>query len=141
MDCSRLYSRTDDLITNRIIAKIPTNHIPNKIYPVTEGVLLFTESVKSFIQLAFPVKVSPVASLIAVPVAGMGNSCSELIHDSICGNSVRRNGRKGTASNPSSRNHRLYCIRLDRLFLNIRLSIKRSPMIPLIKILHMKSIS
>lgn len=45
---------------------------------------------------------------------------------------------KGTTNNPSSRNHRLYCIQLERLFLNIRLAIKRIPMIPLINTLHIK---
>ena len=72
----------------------------------------------------------------AVPEAG------ELLklpsHEKICGNPMRRNGIKGTASDPRSRNHRLYCIRLDRLFLNIRLAIKRIPMIPLINTLHIK---
>ena len=77
-----------------------------------------------------------VLSAVAVPETG------ELLklpsHEKICGNPMRRNGIKGTANNPSSRNHRLYCIRLDRLFLNIRLAIKRIPMIPLINTLHIK---
>ena len=51
---------------------------------------------------------------------------------------MRRNGIKGNVSNPRSRNHRLYCIRLERLSLNIRLAIKRIPMIPLINTLHIK---
>ena len=64
-----------------------------------DGVSLFTERVKSFIQFVFPVV---------------------------------------TAKSPSSRNHRLYCIRLDRLFLNIRLTIKRILVILLINTLHRK---
>ena len=46
--------------------------------------------------------------------------------------------KRQTTNNPSSRNHRLYCIRLDRLPLNIRLAIKRIPMIPLINTLPIK---
>ena len=125
------------MITNIIIARIPTIHIPNNMYPVMDGVSLFTESAKLFIQSVFPAGLIPTASPIAVAV-----SEEELLklpsHEKICGNPMRRNGIKGTASNPRSRNHRLYCIRLDRLFLNIRLAIKRIPMIPLINTLHIK---
>ena len=35
-------------------AKMPTIHIPNNMYPAMDGVSLFTESAKSFIQSVFP---------------------------------------------------------------------------------------
>ena len=117
---------------------MPTIHIPNNMYPAMDGVSLFTESEKSFIQSVFPVGLIPTASPIAVAVPEAGEHLKLPSHEKICGNPIRRNGIKGTASNPRSRNHRLYCIRLDRLFLNICLAIKRIPMIPLINTLHIK---
>ena len=126
------------MITNIIIAKMPTIHIPNNMYPAMDGVSLFTESAKSFIQSVFPVRLIPAASPIVIAVPEAGEFLKLPSHEKICGNPMRRNGIKGTTNNPSSRNHRLYCIRLDRLFLNIRLAIKRIPMIPLINTLHIK---
>ena len=126
------------MITKIIIARIPTIHIPNNMYPAMDGASLFTERVKSFIQFTFPVGAVPMVSPIVVPVLEDGELLRLPSHEKICGNPMRRNGIKGTASNPRSRNHRLYCIRLDRLFLNIRLAIKRIPMIPLINTLHIK---
>ena len=117
---------------------MPTSHIPNSMYPMLDGVSLFTERAKSFIQSAFPAGLIPTASPMAVLVPEVGELFRLLSHERICGNPMKRNGIKGTTNNPSSRNHRLYCIRLDRLFLNIRLAIKRIPMIPLINTLHIK---
>ena len=122
----------------RSIARIPTIHIPNNRYPVMDGVSLFTERAKSFIQSAFPAGLIPADSSIAVPAPEAGELLKYLSHEKMCKNPIRRNGIKGTANNPRSRNHRLYCIRLERLFLNIRLAVTRIPMIPLINILHMK---
>ena len=117
---------------------MPTSHIPNSMYPMLDGVSLFTERAKSFIQSAFPAGLIPTASPMAVLVPEVGELFRLLSHERICGNPIKRNGIKGTTNNPSSRNHRLYCIRLDRLTLNIRLAIKRIPMIPLINTLHIK---
>ena len=128
----RFCKRIEDLITNIIIARMPTSHIPNSMYPMLDGVSLFTERAKSFIQSAFPAGLIPTASPMAVLVPEVGELFRLLSHERICGNPIKRNGIKGTTNNPSSRNHRLYCIRLDRLPLNIRLAIKRIPMIPLI---------
>ena len=121
-----------------IIARMPTSHIPNSMYPMLDGVSLFTERAKSFIQPAFPAGLIPAASPMAVLVPEVGELFRLLSHERICGNPIKRNGIKGTTNNPSSRNHKLYCIRLDRLPLNIRLAIKRIPMIPLINTLHIK---
>lgn len=126
------------MITKIIIARIPAIHIPNNMYPTMGGALLFTEMVKSFIQSAFLAGLVPVASPIAVPVWEAGEVLRLPSQEKICGNPMRRNGIKGTASNKSSRNHRLYCIRPERLFLNILLAIKRIPMIPQINTLHRK---
>lgn len=117
---------------------MPTIHIPNNMHPIMDGVSLCTESVKSFIQCVFTFRLVLKDSSIAVLVPETGEFLRLQIHNKICANPIRRNGIKGTANNPSSKNHRLYCIRLDRLFWNIRLAIKRIPMIPLINTLHIK---
>ena len=104
------------------------------MYPMLDGVSLFTERAKSFIQSAFPAGLIPPASPMAVLVPEVGELFRLLSHERICGNPIKRNGIKGTTNNPSSRNHRLYCIRLDRLPLNIRLAIKRIPMIVVVKL-------
>ena len=126
------------MITKIIIARIPTIHIPNKMYPAMDGALLFTGRVKSCIQSAFPIEFISRASAIVVSIPEAGGFHRLLSHENICGKPIIRDGIKGTPNNPSSRNHRLYCIRLERLFLKIRLAIKRIPMIPLINILHIK---
>ena len=108
------------------------------MYPAMDGVPLFTERVKSFIQFTFPVRFVPAASPITVPVLEKTEFFTLSSQEKICKNPIRRNGTKGTANNPSSRNHRLYCIRLDRMFLNNCLAMKRIPMIPLINTLHIK---
>ena len=91
------------------------------------------------LQKAAGEKMKTILSLLTKnPVLGVEEFPRLPNHEKICGNPIRRNGTKGTAKSPSSRNHRLYCIRLDRLLLKIRLAIKRIPMIPLIKTLHIK---
>ena len=117
---------------------MPTSHIPNNIYPAMDGVSLFTERAKSFIQSAFPAGLIPTASPMAVLVPEVGELFRLLSHERICGKLIRRKGIKGTAKSPSNSNHRLYCIRLDKLFLNTHLAIKRIPTIPLINTLHNK---
>ncbi len=93
----------------------------------------------SMLQMdSFPSELILTTSPIAVAVSESGELLKLPSHEKICGNPIRRSGIKGTANNLRSRNHRLYCIRLDRLFLNIRLAIKRIPMIPLINTLHIK---
>lgn len=100
-----------------------------------DGALLLTESAKSFIQLEF-VEVTVVVAVVIVPeeeeIQGL------VSQEKICGKPMKRNGIKGTAKSPSSRNHRLYCIRLDRLFFKSRLRSRRMIIIPLINILHRK---
>ena len=59
--------RREDLIINIIIASIPTIHIPNKMYPVTDGVSLFTERAKLFIQFVVPDK--PVSITLFAPTS------------------------------------------------------------------------
>ena len=112
--------------------------VANNMYAAMDGGAKFSERVKSFIQSAFPVGLIPTASPIAIPMPEAADLLRLPNHEKICGNPIRRTGIKGTVNNPSSRNHRLYCIRLERLFLNIRLAIKRIPIIPLINILHIK---
>ena len=126
------------MITNIIMARIPTIHIPNSMYPAMDGVSLFTERVKLFIQFVFPVVTASAVPVILVPAPEEGELLRLPSQEKICGRPMKRNGINGTAKSPSSRNHRLYCIRLDRLFLNIRLTSKRIPMIPLINTLHRK---
>ena len=100
-----------------------------------DGALLFTESAKSFIQL----EVVEVTAVVAVVIVPEEDELQGLVsQEKNCGKPMKRNGIKGTAKSPSSRNHRLYCIRLDRLFLNSRLRSRRMPMIPLSNILHRK---
>ena len=103
-----------------------------------DGAALFTERVKLFIQLVFPVGLVPTASVIEVPVLETGKFFKYPSREKICGNPIGENGIKGTANNPSSKNQRLYCIRLERLFLNIFLSNNKIPTIPLINMLHTK---
>ena len=117
---------------------MPAIHITNNINPAMDGAALFTERVKSFIQLVFTVGLVPTASAIAVPVLETGKLLKYPSKEKICGNPMGENGIKGTANNPSSKNHRLYCIRLERLFLNSFLSINKIPTIPLINMLHIK---
>lgn len=76
--------------------------------------------------------------LTSIPVLKKGKLCKLSNQVKSFGNLVRRKGTKGTANNPSSRNHRLYCIRLDRMFLKIFLTIRRRTMIPLINKFDMK---
>ena len=117
-------------MSNISIVKIPTIQIPDKMYPTVDDVLMFTERAKSFIQFESMDGFTLMAPLIAVLVLE--------VEDMTWENPIRRSGIKGTANSPSNRNQRLYCIRLDRLFLNIRLAISRIPMIPLISTLHRK---
>ena len=101
-----------------------------------EGALLLTESAKSFIQSVFPFKFVYLASSVAISTLVAGELFKTLIHDKIFRTPRGRIGRNGTANKPSSRNQRLYCIRLDRLCFNSRLIIKSIPMIPLINTLQ-----
>ena len=117
---------------------MPAIHITNNINPAMDGAALFTESVKLFIQLVFVVVLVATASTIEVPVLETGKFLKYLRKENTCGNPIGENGIKGTANNPSSMNHRLYCIRLERLFLKIFLSINKIPTIPLINMLHIK---
>ena len=123
------------MISESIMMNIPANHIPATMYPVIGGVLLLTESAKSFIQLEFR---DVMAWTVLVSGTGEGEFQRPVSRKKICGKPMKRNGIKGTAKSPSNRSHRLYCIRLDRQFWNSRLRSRRMPMIPLVNILHMK---
>ena len=133
-----MRKRSEDFITNIIIARMPAIHITNNINPAMDGAALFTERVKLFIQLVFMVGLMPTDSVIEVPVLETGKLFKYPSREKNCGNPIGENGIKGTANNPSSKNHRLYCIRLERLFLNIFLSINKIPTIALINTLHIK---
>ena len=70
------------------------------MYLAMDGVLLFTDTVKSFIQFTFPVRFVPSALLISIPalekeklrkLSNQGENFSNLI---------RWKGTKGTANNP-----------------------------------------
>ena len=74
------------MITNIIMAKIPTIHIPNNMYPAMDGVSLFTERVKSFIQFVFPVVTASAVPVIAVPAPEEGELLKLPSHEKICGN-------------------------------------------------------
>ena len=117
---------------------MPAIHITNNINPAMDGAVLFTESVKSFIQLVFMAGLVPTVSVIEVPVLETGKLFKYPSKEKICGNPIGENGIKGTANNPSSKNHRLYCIRLERTLLKMFLSINNIPTIPLINMLHIK---
>ena len=54
-------------------------------------------------------------------------------------NPIRCTGRKGIASNTNSIIQRLYCIRSDKCFLNIRFEIVMIPIKNAIKTLHNKN--
>ena len=64
---------------------MPTSHIPNSMYPMLDGVSLFTERAKSFIQSAFPTGLIPTASPMAVLVPEVGELFRLLSHERICG--------------------------------------------------------
>ena len=113
-DFFKVFRRVFDFITNSSIAKMPTSHIPNKISPMTDGVLLLTDRAKSFICLVVPE--IPVFAAVSVTVCMSSNAVffNFSNHNKICENRNGRTGRNGTASSPSSRNHKLNCIRLVR---------------------------
>ena len=113
-DFFKEFRRVFDFITNSSIAKIPVIHIPSRISPITDGVLLLTDSAKSFICLAVPDAsiFTAVSVTVSMPadVAFFHLSSNE----KICENGTGRTGINGTANSPSSRNHKLNCIRLVR---------------------------
>ena len=131
-------SRRADFRINSAITRIPVIQIPRDMYPAMDGVQFCTDTVKSFIQFTFPVRFVPSAWLILIPALEKGKLRKLSNQEESFSNLIRRKGTKGTANNPSSRNHRLYCIRPDRLFLNIFLTIRRRTTIPLINMFDRK---
>ena len=113
-DFFKLFSRAFDFITNRIIAKMPISHIPNSMSPITDGVLPLTDSAKSFISLVVPDELTFIAVSVTVPVLDDAAFLHLSSNEKICENPNGRIGINGTASSPSSRNHKLNCIRLVR---------------------------
>lgn len=59
------------------ITIMPVTHIPDNMYPITEGVLRLTESVKSFIQSAGLLMAPTAAPPKAVPASDMEDVRSE----------------------------------------------------------------
>ena len=104
------FKRDLDFATNNNIAKMPVSHIPNRMSPIIDGVLLLTDSAKSLI--CFP---APDAFLFiivsAVAIFGDAAFFNLSNHKRICENETGRKGRNGTVKSPSSGNHRLNCIR------------------------------
>ena len=88
------------MITNIIMARIPTIHIPNSMYPAMDGVSLFTERVKSFIQFVFPIVNASAVPAILVPASEEGELLRLPSQEKICGRPMKRNGINGTAKSP-----------------------------------------
>ena len=80
--------RREDFITNIIMARIPTIHIPNSMYPAMGGVSLFIERVKSFIQFVFPVVTASAVPAILVPALEEGELLRLPSQEKICGRPV-----------------------------------------------------
>ena len=135
----RLWSGREDFFKSRrrrtdfariiSVVRIPDNQITNRNQPINVVVWWSTESVKSSIQALLTVGLSFIAFFIVCFVLERGDMLRFWNHNIIWGSLKRRNGKKGTAKRPSSKNQRWYCMWLDRLFLNRRLARRRMPMI------------
>ena len=132
------FRRDIDFITNKAMASTPVSHIPHNRSPRMDGVSLLTDSAKSFSCFTAPeIFGSGVPSVITFLLKS-----TALFH--ISGhagagmNPNGRKGKKGTAKSPSSRYHKLNCIRLVKQILNIRFTVRKKPVIIQIKILHRK---
>ena len=134
----KLFRRAFDFITNNSIAKMPISHIPNSISQTMDGVLLLTDSAKSLICLVVPDAFTITAVSATVSIFGDAAFFNLSSHKKICENWTGRIGRNGTANSPSSRNHKLNCIRLVRCFLNACFAMRSMPMTAQIKILQRK---
>lgn len=113
-DFFKAFRRVFDFMINNSIAKMPVIHIPNRISPITGGVLLLTDSAKSFSCLAVPdaPAFTAVSARVSLPADAAFFHLSS--NEKICENGTGRTGINGTARSPSSRNHKLNCIRLVR---------------------------
>ena len=96
------------------------------------------ESVKSFIQFILFSKI--VSLVVCDTISLFGNSdCGMLLNNAnMEKNFVGFDGTKGINNNINNKNHKLYCIRLVKIFLNNFLTTKRIPMIQLIHKLQMR---
>ena len=103
-----------------------------------DGASLFTERVKSSIRFLLPTILEWEARLILAAALGTGKEVRFFNHRKISHALKRRKGKNGTAKIPISRNHKLYCIRLDKLFLKIRFMSRRMPMMPQISTLQIR---
>ncbi len=110
-DFFKAFKRDFDFITNKIIARMPISHTAHSISPMMEGVSLLTESAKSFICFAVSDIFMFPADLEIVPAFDDAAFFSVPSHRKICENGVGRKGINGTVRSPSSRNHKLNCIR------------------------------
>lgn len=125
-----------DFTADSSIAKMPTIHIPNSISPIIDGVLLLTDSVKSLICFAAPDAFIFTVVSVMVFIFGAVVCFNFSSHRRICENQNRRKGRNGTASRPSSGNHKLNCIRLVRQLFNTRFAMRNITMTMQIRILQ-----
>lgn len=111
-------------------------HIPNSIRPIMDGVLLLTDSVKSLICFAAPDVFTFAAVFVRDSIFDTAAFCNLSSHKRTCENWNGGTGRNGTPKSPSSRNHKLNCIRLVRWFFNARFVMRSMPVTAQIKILH-----
>lgn len=81
-------------------------HRMHSIKPIAAGVFLLTDILKSFIQFAVFDWFRGTASFIIVPM-GEDALLRFLNHAKNCGKQIGRTRRKGTASKPSSKYHKL----------------------------------
>ena len=87
--------------------KMPIPHRVNSIRPMAEGVFLLTDILKSFIQPVVLDWLKGAVSFTAVPMWDGDAFLRFLNHEEISKNRIGRTGIKGTANNPSSKNHKL----------------------------------
>ena len=133
-----IFKRNIDFKTNVNIAIMPASHIPHNRTPTREGISLLTDSAKSSICAV----VSKICRLAAVPFIGyaLGNDAylNTPSREKNWKKAIGRKGINGIKRSPSSRNHKLNCIRPVKLRFNIRFAIRNKPMITQIRRLHKK---
>ena len=137
-DFFKVFKRKLDLAADTAITKIPPSHMANNISPMTDGVLLLTDSAKSFICFAVPGTFIFNAVSAAAPMPGAPAFFKLSSHKKICENLIGRTGRNGTISIPSNRSHKWSCIRLVRYLFKAYFARKSMLIMTQIKILQRK---
>ena len=117
---------------------MPIIHIAKSRRLAFDGVFLLTDNAKSFIQFIGLDKLSVVVQPTVCTVLKADRTSNPSSQENIPENPIDRSGKNGTAKRTNSRIHRLYCIRLDRIFLHRRFANIITPMIALIKILQIR---